>query len=101
MKFVTEELQATTTTLQHLAEGACYSREVQASPSTVPEYVKGFKTVFTKKDFNVLLEYCCWDHAIELLPRSEPKLFKIYPLFSIEQKELNTFLEKNLHTKQI
>ena len=101
MKFVTEELQATTTTLQHLAEGACYSREVQASPSTVPDYVKGFKTVFTKKDFNVLLEYYYWDHAIEFFPGLEPKSSKVYPLSSIEQKELNTFLKENLYTKWI
>ena len=87
--------------MQCLAKRARYSIEAQEGPGSIPDYIKEFKTVFAKEDFDVLLEYCCWDHAIELLPRSEPKLFKIYPLFSIEQKELNTFLEKNLHTKQI
>ena len=67
----------------------------------MPDYIKGFKTVFAKEDFNVLLEHCCQDHAIELLPGLEPKLSKVYPLSPVEQKELDAFLKKNLHTRQI
>jgi len=36
--------------------------------------------------------------VIELLLGSEPKSTKIYPLSSIEQKELDAFLEENLYT---
>ena len=57
--------------------------------------------VFTKEDFNILLEYYYWNHAIELLPRSKPKLSKVYPLFPIEQKKLNAFLKENLYTRWI
>jgi len=38
---------------------------------------------------------------IELTPRAEPKSLKVYPLFLLEQEELDAFLEKNLHTRQI
>jgi len=54
-----KKLWATATALQHLAEGAHCSRKAQASPSPIPDYIKGFKTVFTKEDFDILLEYRC------------------------------------------
>jgi len=54
--------------------------------------------VFAKEDFNILLEHRQWDHAIELIPDLEPKLSKVYPLSPVEQKELDSFLEENLHT---
>jgi len=49
----------------------------------------------------MLPEYCKWDHAIELTPGVEPKSSKVYPLFLLEQEELDTFLEKNLRTRRI
>ena len=55
--------------------------------------------MFAKDDFNILLEHCHWDHAIELLLSSEPKSTKVYPLSLIEQKKLDTFLEENLYTR--
>jgi len=57
--------------------------------------------VFAKKDFDILPEHRQWDHAIELIPGSEPKSSKVYPLSPVEQKELDSFLEENLHTRQI
>ena len=60
-----------------------------------------FRSVFAKKDFDILPEHCKWNHAIKLTPRVEPKSSKVYPLFLLEQEELDAFLEKNLHTRQI
>jgi len=57
--------------------------------------------VFTKEDFDILPDYRQWDHAIELVPGSEPKSLKVYPLSSVEQKELDSFLEENLRTGRI
>jgi len=57
--------------------------------------------VFAKKDFDILLDYRQWDHAIKLVPGSEPKSSKVYPLSSVEQKKLNSFLEENLRTRRI
>ena len=57
--------------------------------------------MFAKDNFDILPEHRYWDHIIKLLPGSEPKSTKVYLLFLVEQKELNTFLEKNLHTRQI
>jgi len=57
--------------------------------------------VFIKEDFNILLEHRQWDYAIELIPGSEPKSLKVYPLSPVEQKELDSFLEENLCTGRI
>ena len=39
---------------------------------------------------------------MELIPRAEPKLSKVYSLFPLEQAELDAFLEEeNLYTRQI
>jgi len=57
--------------------------------------------MFTKEDFDILLGHCKWDHAIELVPRTELKLSKVYLLSLLEQAKLDAFLEENLHTRQI
>jgi len=49
----------------------------------------------------MLPEHQKWDHAIKLTPGAEPKSLKVYPLSPLEQEELNTFLEENLHTGRI
>jgi len=57
-----------TTTSQRLAEGARRSAETQATATPLPAYVAEFRSVFAKEDFDILLEHCKWDHAIELIP---------------------------------
>ena len=75
--------------------------EAQKEPFILPDYIRGFESVFAKEDFNVLPEHRQWDHAIELILGSEPKSSKVYPLSPVEQKELDSFLEENLCTRQI
>ena len=96
-----EDLRAISTTSQKLAEGACRSAEARKEPFIPPDCVRGFESVFAKEDFDVLLEHRQWDHAIELIPGVEPKSSKVYPLSPVEQKELDSFLEENLHTRRI
>jgi len=96
-----EDLRAASTTSQKLAEGARQSAEAQKEPFIPPNYIRGFKSVFAKEDFDVLLEHRQWDHAIKLIPGAEPKSSKVYPLSLVEQKELDSFLEENLHTRRI
>ena len=91
-----EDLHAISTTSQKLAEGACQSAEARREPFILPDCVRGFESVFAKEDFDVLPEYRQWDHAIELIPGSEPKSSKVYPLSLVQQKELDFFLEENL-----
>jgi len=86
---------------QKLAEGACRSVEVRKKSFILPDCVRGFESIFAKKDFDILPEHRQWDHAIELIPGSEPKSSKVYLLSSVEQKELDSFLEENLCTRQI
>jgi len=95
------DLRVTATTSQRLAEGARRSKETLAAATPLPAYVTEFQSVFAKEDFYILPEHCKWDHTIELIPRAEPKSSKVYPLFPLEQEELDAFLEENLHTGQI
>ena len=57
--------------------------------------------MFAKEDFDILLDHRQWDYAIELVLGSEPKSLKVYPLSSVKQKELDSFLEENLYTGRI
>jgi len=96
-----EDLRAASTTSQKLAEGARQSTEAWKEPFIPPDCVRGFESVFAKKNFDILPEHRQWDHAIKLIPGSEPKSLKVYPLSPVEQKELDSFLEENLHTGRI
>jgi len=96
-----EDLRVASTTSQKLAEGAHQSAEARKEPFILPDCVRGFEFVFAKEDFDVLPEHRQWDHAIELVLGSEPKLLKVYPLSLVEQKELDSFLEENLCTRRI
>ena len=93
------DLRAMTTTSQHLAEGARRSAETQAAATLLPAYVVEFRSMFTKEDFDILLQHHKWDHTIELIPGAEPKLSKVYPLSLLEQAELDAFLKENLRTR--
>jgi len=88
-------------TSQHLMEGARCSAETQAITTQLLVYVVEFQSIFTKEDFDMLLEHCKWDHMIELTPGAEPKSSKVYLLFPLEQEELDAFLEENLRTRRI
>jgi len=96
-----KDLCAASMTSQKLAERACRSAEVWKEPFILPDCVRGFESVFAKEDFDILPEHRQWDHAIELIPGSEPKLSKVYLLSPVEQKELDSFLKENLCTGQI
>jgi len=74
---------------------------MQATTTPLFLYTRGFESVFAKNDFNILLKHCYWNHVIELFLDFEPRSTKVYLLFSVKQKKLNTFLEENLYTKQI
>jgi len=96
-----EDLRAASTTSQKLAEGARRSTEAWREPFILPDCVRGFESVFAKEDFDILPEHRQWDHAIELIPGLESKSSKVYSLSPVEQKELDAFLEENLHTRWI
>jgi len=86
---------------QKLAEGAHQASETQKRLLILLDCAKGFESVFAKEDFDIHLEHRQWDHAIELIPGSEPKLSKVYLLSPVEQKELDSFLKENLCTGRI
>ena len=94
-------LQATSMISQKLAEEACWASETQKEPFALSNCTKEFESVFAKEDFDILPEHRQWDHTIKLVLGSEPKSSKVYPLSLVEQKELDSFLEENLHTRRI
>jgi len=96
-----EDLRATSTISQKLVEEAHQASETRKGLLTLPDCTKGFESVFVKEDFNILPEHRQWDHAIELIPGSEPKSSKVYLLSPVEQKELDSFLKENLRTGRI
>jgi len=93
-----ENLCAASTISQKLVEGAHRASKTRKGLLTLPNCAKGFESVFAKENFDILPEHRQWDHAIELIPGSEPKSSKVYPLSPVEQKELDSFLEENLRT---
>jgi len=52
-----EELRATSTTSQKLAEGARRSEEARREPFVLPDCVREFESVFAKEDFDILPEH--------------------------------------------
>ena len=81
---------------QRLAEEAQKEKRKKSMEEMVPaHYLEQFQEVFEKDEFDRLPECCQWDHAIELVPGTEPFSSKIYPLNLDEQKHLDEFLEEN------
>jgi len=52
-----ENLCATSTISQKLAEGAHRASETRKGLLSLPDYAKGFELVFAKKDFDILLDH--------------------------------------------
>ena len=67
----------------------------------LPKPYLGFWDVFSKESFDELPEWKQWDHAIDLKPESQPFSTKVYPMYPVEQKELDDFLEENLSSGHI
>ena len=93
-----ESVWAMQTTSQQLAEKHQWNLE---KTRKIPDYLREFEDVFSKKSFDALLEQKVWENAIELEPGSKPSNCKVYPLSPKEQDELDAFLQENLQTGHI
>jgi len=90
-KPATEELRATSTISQKLAEGARRASKTQKGLFTLPDCAKGFESVFAKEDFNILLEDRQWDHAVTPLENFLWKCnmgYTLYPWISLLKSTL-------------
>ncbi|GLB41115.1 putative retrotransposable element tf2 155 kda protein type 1-like [Lyophyllum shimeji] len=96
-----EEIRASQTTSQRLAEAFAHNSAPKDFRDAVPDYLHDFEDVFSKAAFDELPERKQWDHAIELEPGSTPSSCKVYPLAPNEQAELDAFLEENLKSGRI
>jgi len=95
------EIRATSSVSQCLAKAFKRNSEPAPSGRSVPEYLKEFDSIFSKKSFDVLPESKKWDHAVKLIPGEKASNCKVYPLAPMEQKELDQFLKENLETGRI
>ena len=77
------------------------AKRAQTFKEIVPKAYHEFKDVFDKETFDELPPRRPWDHAIELLPGDHKVDCKTYNLTSVEQRELDEFLEENLKTGRI
>ena len=90
------DIRASSTISQRLVEAFKANSEAESPP--IPEYLKEFTSVFSKKSSDALPEIREWDHAIEIIPGSKTSNCKVYLLTLSEQKELDAFLKENLET---
>jgi len=95
------DICAMTTSSQQPSEAFQQGGEPNKDISVLHPHVQSFSSIFVKEDFNVLPDYCQWDHTIDLIPGAEPKSSKIYFMSPVEQLELDAFFSENLHTSWI
>ena len=70
--------------------------------TTLPDYVKPYRHLFEKKNFDRLPAHTEWDHEINLLPDAPKELkAKVYPMTVKEQEELQGFIKENLESERI
>ncbi|KAF8664857.1 hypothetical protein AX16_000670, partial [Volvariella volvacea WC 439] len=75
-------------------------KPINLSPE-MPKYVRPYVDVFSEQDFEMLPERRPWDHAIDLIPGSKLKDYRIYLLNPEEQKALDEFIDTNLKSGRI
>jgi len=96
-----ENIRATATISQWLAEGFRQNFQPADHEKHILPHLRDFHSVFSKDSFDELPGTKLWDHAVELTPNASPKGCKVYPLSASEQKELDTFLKENLESGRI
>jgi hypothetical protein len=90
-------LRAAFTPSQRFAQNASPPKAERTFEDLVPEPYRDFKDVFSKDAFDKLPPRKTWDHGIDLVPGAEPQSSRTFPLSPLEQKELDDFLQENLH----
>ena len=96
-----EQIRATASFSQKLAEGFRKNTTSTSFDERVPSYLRDFESVFSKDEFDELPQSKPWDHAVELTSDANPKTCKVYPLSVSEQAELDAFLKENLESGRI
>jgi len=96
-----ERVRATSTISTRLAEVAKETSQPAHLDDLIPRPYQAFREVFSKESFDELPDWKEWDHTIELTPDAQNFSTKVYPMSPVEQKELDEFLEENLHTSRI
>ena len=93
-----EEIRAAQTISQKLAK-ASRGTTSTCFEDIIPKLYQEFWEVIAKESFDELLDQKQWDHAIELIPDAQNFSTKVYPLATVEQKQLDEFLNENLKSQ--
>lgn len=96
-----EQIHVTQNILHCLAEAFHKNSRAKSFHNTTPNYLHDFEDVLSKEAFDILPNWKAWDHMIKLIPDSENKSCKVYPLSVAEQEQLDVFLEENLASGRI
>ena len=96
------QLRAMGSVATKLAAAANEAKGEQRIEDNVPEhYLRDYRSVFEKDQFDKLPARKKWDHAIELKPGAEPVKGRNIPLNPTEQRELDAFIKEHLETGRI
>lgn len=96
-----EWINASGTKSQELSLETLEGNEEKSLEEHIPSEFLRYRSVFMKESFDQLPPRRPWDHAIELIPGSDPRFSKVYPMNPIEQNELDDFLNENLSSGRI
>ena len=93
-KFTAAKVCKTTITME-------LTKEVGTSEVKLPERYQEFSTIFSEEEAHCFPPSRSCDHTINLNDSFVPKVGKIYPLTTKEQKAMEDFLEENLQLGRI
>ncbi|GLB45151.1 putative retrotransposable element tf2 155 kda protein type 1-like [Lyophyllum shimeji] len=96
-----EEIRASQTTSQRLAEAFTRNSAPKSFCDAVPDHLHDFGGRILQGRVRQTPGAQAMDHAIELEPGSTPSSCKVYPLAPNEQAELDAVLEENLKSGRI
>ena len=74
------------------------AQETKPMETTLPQWCKDFKDVFSEKSHEKLPPHRPYDHVIDLKPEFVPKIAKVYPLNPLEMDTCKAFVEEHLKT---
>jgi hypothetical protein len=76
-------------------------KQRQKFEESIPSEYHSYWDVFSKAEFDHLPPKRPWDHAIELTKDFKPVRGKLYPLFKVENEQLDMVIDKHVATGRI
>ena len=87
--------------IQKITLSTQLTQDAKTSETSLPEWCKDFKDMFSEKTYDVLPPDRPYDHTIDLKPSFVSKIAKVYPLNPKEKEACQAFVEEHLKTGHI